>query len=276
MRRDSIVKQGLTKTKKLEVLLQDLKFLLHILNEAIKHANSSDEYLQLMVTVTRFGQKQDHCLYLGFLNREFVKGLSVHMACRITAKDKNLHLLWSRHGLDHMVGFTTRQFTALGMHEAANAQTPLECPTLDLKHPLLTVLHQAPLRFVQLYADSPHNSHHPVSGSVALCGLQHPQSQASVNKAAGEYIDHVQDCCTKMVGQLSLRLEAVSYLGDFWPVPLRAEDFFDQVALEALLETYPVVLPVMDVEDRNSKGLPGLHSLWADRYLFGVSRQGRL
>lgn len=209
-----------------------------------------------MPTLTRFRQKHDSIFYLGFLSTELVKGLSLHMACTMTAKDSNLHLLWSRHGLQFLCSFATKHFTALGMHEAANMQTSLELPTLDIKHPQLKVFHWAPLQFVQLYTDSPHchttpRHYHPVSGIVVLCGLLHLQSQASLNRSAEEYINHVHDCNRKMVGQLSLRIEAVTYIDHSRGIHsfYRPRDFINEVVLESLFQTFPLVLPILDSVD---------------------------
>lgn len=51
----------------------------------------------------------------------------------------------------------------------------------------------------------------------------------------------------KMVGQLSVRLEAVTFLDDSWGIPLilRPEDFINEVDLESLLENHTVILPFL-------------------------------
>lgn len=153
-----------------------------------------------------------------------------------------------------MVGCTTKQFSALGMHEVANAQTFLEKP-LDLKQPLLKV-HRAPLRFLQLYVHLPHchnmpKHHHLVTGCIVLCSLQHPQGKASLETQAIQHIQHVNDCSKKMFSQLSARLEAVIYLDEKFGIPsvLRPEDFINEVELESLLENYLLLLPFLDSQD---------------------------
>lgn len=77
------------------------------------------------------------------------------------------------------------------------------------------------------------------------------QSRASLETQAADYIQHVTDCSRKMVGQLSARLEAVTYLDDSWGIPLilRPEDFINEVQPESLLENHAVILPFLDTKD---------------------------
>lgn len=99
LKRHSMMKQCLARTDKFEVLELDLPFVLTLLQRAIDHTNRTDEVLKLVPSITRFGQKQDFPLYLGFLKRDKVAGMTVHFACNIRAKNKNTHLMWSRYGL---------------------------------------------------------------------------------------------------------------------------------------------------------------------------------
>lgn len=63
--RPTIQKQCLSNTSKFEVLFQDLKFVLGLLDQAIQAVNSNDDHIRLVPSVTRFGQKQDYPLYVG-------------------------------------------------------------------------------------------------------------------------------------------------------------------------------------------------------------------
>lgn len=118
------------------------------------------------------------------------------------------------------------------MHEVVNVQTRVDKTQMDVKHPILQVLNKKPLLFIQLYVDSPHCRFnlrylHPVSGSIVLCDLQHPHTKDSMLKVASDYIDRVRDVCLKMQGQLSSRLEYVTYIDKSAGIPtfLRAQDF---------------------------------------------------
>lgn len=97
--RPTFQKQCLSKKEKLEILFQDLKFVLGLLDQAIQAVNSSDDHIKFVASITRFGQKQDCVLYLGsFLEREQIEKVSVYFACTMNGKDKNTHLLLSRYG----------------------------------------------------------------------------------------------------------------------------------------------------------------------------------
>ena len=93
--RPTMRKQCLSETANFQVLFQDLAFVLEMLQGAIEHANKTDTSIVLVATLTRFGQKQDFLLPLGFLRREEVHALTVHYACLIAVKDPNLNVFWS-------------------------------------------------------------------------------------------------------------------------------------------------------------------------------------
>lgn len=61
-----------------------------------------------------------------------VRSMSVHAACNISRRDPDTLLMWSRSGLDQLVGTTGRLFTALGMHEADDFQTTLDHRPIDI------------------------------------------------------------------------------------------------------------------------------------------------
>ncbi|CAL8283106.1 unnamed protein product [Lota lota] len=82
----------------------DLHFVLQMLDSAVRHANRTDDDVSLMVTLTRFGQKEVEPVSLDFLDMQHVTSISVHAACTVSAKDPKTHLLWSRHGLQDIVG----------------------------------------------------------------------------------------------------------------------------------------------------------------------------
>ena len=79
-------KQCLSETANFHVLFQDLAFVLEMLQGAIEHANKTDTSIVLVATLTRFGQKQDFLLPLGFLRREEVHAVTLHYACSIAPK----------------------------------------------------------------------------------------------------------------------------------------------------------------------------------------------
>lgn len=256
MKRPTMVKQCLSKTGNFHILQQDLQFVMTLVQRAIQNANDSDEYVTLVPTVTQFGQKQDSPLYLDFLRSEEIECLTLHVACSIIHRDPDVHLFWSRNGLQKLVGTSCNMYSILGMHEAVNVQTRLNKRSLDLHQPLLDVFARTPVRFVQLYVESPHHHFdakhvHPISGLISLCNLQHHHVKSAMSRAADEYMERLQDLCIKMKGQFSLRLEYVTCLDHSWGIPqcLRAEDYINTPALENIFEMYPAVVPFMDSDD---------------------------
>lgn len=253
LKRASVMKQCLSQTAKFEVLPQDLEFILSLLQHAIDQVNDSDEHITVVATITKFGQKQANCFNLDFLHVGEVAGMAVHFGCDVAAKDPDLHLLWSRFGLQQMVGLSCPLYSVLGMHECINVQTPLDGRPVDLKHPILRVLADIPVRFFQMYVPSPHVRYnisvsHPISGLITLCGLQHQQVKVGMLNAANLYMEHLQDVSLKMVGQQGSRLEYVGFFSQTTGIPasIKAEDYFNLPALDSLMQEHPMVVPFMD------------------------------
>ncbi len=214
MQRPSIQKQCVFDTAKMNVLQQDLAFILGLLDKALMNANNSDEDVFIMVSLTKFGQKQEEPLILDFINTAHVTSMSVHTACNIKAKDPQVHILWSRYGLQDLVGVGGRLFSVLSMHEAVNFQTTLDKKRSNIKNTLLSLLSSKTVRFLQLYVVSPHvhlrmTHKHPVSGVISTCGLLHHQTRKAMYTRAQTYLQHMEDLKLKMVGQLKSRIEQV-------------------------------------------------------------------
>lgn len=203
--------------------------------------NSTDEDLLIMISVTKFGQKQEEPVILDFLDLKHVTSMSIHAACTITAKDPRVHILWSRYE----------------MHEAVNFQSNLDNKGMDVKQSLLSLFCANKLNFIQLYVVSPlvhlqmpHK--HPVSGVIAMCGLAHHQTHKSMVSRALAYLTHINNLKSKLVGQLKSRIEQVVYLGegDILPKVIKPKEYFCEEKLDELLATKPMVLPF--IEDENS------------------------
>lgn len=118
-----MVKQCLSRTEKFYVIPQDLDFIMIFLQCAIEKANESDNCVIIVPTTTKVGQKQDHCLYLGFLKTEKIESMSLHMACSIIPMDPDIHLFWSQYGLHSLVDPSRNMYSVLGMHKTVNVET---------------------------------------------------------------------------------------------------------------------------------------------------------
>lgn len=214
-RRPSLQKQISTNTSRYHVLKRDLFYILSLLDKATKNIGES-HLLKPALYLTVFGQKDEEILDVTDLVAPLgVASLSVHTACKVQAYHPDTHLLFSRFGLQDMVGPRESLYSILGIHEATNYQTDLDHRPLSLQQTLLDVLGaEGTLNFLQLYVDSPHVHiqmpyRHPVSGTLATCRISHPQFQQALMSRAVQYIDHVEDLTRKVDIQLGLRIEQV-------------------------------------------------------------------
>lgn len=86
-----------------------------------------------------------------------IKSLSVHYTCNVGAQDPQVSLLFSRYGLEDLMGVRGSLFSMLGIHEATNFQSNLDNLAMDIRQELLDVLVcPSQVTVLQLYVDSPH------------------------------------------------------------------------------------------------------------------------
>ena len=250
--RPTLQKQGTSNTARFNVLWQDLPFIMSLLDKAVEEANSC-RFLQVMLTLNQFGQKAPNTLELtDIVDVTDVKAVSVHLAVKFVAIDYDQHILFSRYGLQDLVGARGKLFSVLGMHEATNFQTNLDHLPIDVAKPLLAVLSKhGKLNFLQLYVDSPHCHlqmpfKHPVSGAIVTCGLSHPNSQMAMLSRASTYLRHMTDLKERLVAQLGCRIEQVlRFQGDV-PLCVDPSAHFDLEGLHALLRQRAMLVPFKD------------------------------
>lgn len=237
--RPTIQKQVSTNTSRYHVLKRDMCFILHLLDKAIKNIGVS-HLLKPTLYLTMFGQKDREALDVSDLVApRGATSLSVHTACKISATDPNIHLLFSRCGLQDLVGPRGSLYSILGIHEATNYQTDLDHLPHSLSPTLLDALGvEGKLTFLQLYVDSPHVHlqmpyKHPVSGTLVTCRMSHPQFQRSLLSRASQYMCHMEDLKEKLV-QLGLRIEQVRRFEKNIPWEIDPQEYFCQQALYML------------------------------------------
>lgn len=199
--RTTVRKQGTSDTARFHVLARDKEFILSLLDRAVAKANEC-HFLKVVCFLNQFGQKQTEGLMMGtVVQLTRIKSISLHFACNISAQDPRTSLLFSRYGLQDLVGVRGSLCTTLGIHKATNFHSNLDNLPMDVSEELLNavvLLPGAQLNFVQLYVDSP-QAHlqmpykHPVSGAIVTCGLSHPNFHVAVNQRAGTYLCHMTD-----------------------------------------------------------------------------------
>ncbi len=264
MRRDSIQKNSLSNPSRFNILAQDQQLVLGLLDRAINREHMPTEF-SVVMSMSMFGQKSTQPVDLDSLvEGSGIKSVSVHSACTLVPTRNNLgqqmHILWSRVGLEEVVGTRGSLYPALSMSQAANFQSNLDRRQMDVCRPLLNVVcngqeQRGSLNFLQLYTDSPHTHmsrmyKHPVSGTIATCDLLHHNTNAALHACAKEYIEHMCDLEEKMVKPLTCRIEQVRLFSEGgFPAVIRPETMFNQQSLWHILSTKPMILPFVDRED---------------------------
>ncbi|MGL5567401.1 MAG: hypothetical protein ACRDC4_16885, partial [Plesiomonas sp.] len=174
LERPTVFKTNLNDLNRMNIVGNDQPFILGLLMEAIKQANH-DPTLKIMIFIIKFGQKEKKPLdIVTLVKRDGIKSISCHAACTMSSKDPRVDLLWSRYGLQSVVGHRGSLYTSYGIPEATN----LDQHNITLERVLLDVFkgeqRYSDISFVQLYANTPHVhmafTKHPVSRVIATCG----------------------------------------------------------------------------------------------------------
>lgn len=157
--------------------------------------------MAILLSITKFEQKDDHEFDLCTLvNPDGAINVSYHAACTIQAIDLSMDVLWSRCGLQEVVGARGTLFPVYSMAEAANFQSNIDHMPLDVDPTLRQVLCEdgCNVNFVQLYAVTPHcyessTPRHPVSRVITMCDLHIEKHRRIILTNAERYVDYMED-----------------------------------------------------------------------------------
>ena len=107
----------------------------------------------------KHGQKSESFEELHILKSFDDVILSVHVALELAPIEENMHLLWSRCGLEEIVGAHGMMFPALSMAECANYRSNLDRRDLSISQDVKNCVigPSERITFVQFYATSPHH-----------------------------------------------------------------------------------------------------------------------
>lgn len=234
------------------IMPQDKYFILNILDEAIA-ATKLPPGSRTSLLVCQFGQKCEDAVDLDkIVDINQIHRISIHSAVTMSMSSYDVHLMWSRSGLEELVRSRGTMFSVLTLNDAANYQSNLNSNVLDISHDLRNLLTQPHnLTFIQLYADHPHRHplkccSHPVSGSIANSGIMHHQTTSRLARDARSYIQTFNDNASKMSSLINARLEVVtvSQVNELPGRRIEASDFIKVASLSALLEKHPLVIPL--------------------------------
>jgi len=104
LERPTLQKTNLFTLGRINILDADKKFVLHHLQQSVLDCNQ-DLDMAMLLTITKFGQKDSRRFDLRQLvSKDGIVNVSYHVACHIRAKDTSVDLLWSRSGLQDVVG----------------------------------------------------------------------------------------------------------------------------------------------------------------------------
>lgn len=257
MDRPSMQKAKFYDLSKFNVVAGDQGFVLMLLQKSIRKVSDSMQ-VKIMLTLSQFGQKMDDIIdYSGIVDVQYIKCVSLHTACNIHAKDPRVHLMWSRYGIEEVVGNRGSVFSTLCMNEAANFSSNLDHREIDITRTLRGVFKEAELgyslNFVQLYCNTPHSRMskvfmHPVSGCIVNCGLCHPRFLKVMTARAKNYLRHMSDLCLKFGPTVRARIEQVALFEHDLHHAMDSESTFDEHALSNLLMNKPLLVPFTDVK----------------------------
>lgn len=260
LQRPSIMKANLFDPGKMNVLPQDKGFVLSLLMSAVNEVNSNDKS-HVMVTITKFGQKSFGPFDLGALiEPEGVQSLSLHVGCSISGVEPSIDLLWSRVGLQEVVGRRGTLLASCSFSESANFHSNLDTFPMDLSFRLNLVFRQehCSINYVGLYSDTPQSMettqvNHPISHVITACGLQNPIRTQMLLTNARQYLNHMQDMSNKFQCPIKARIDAVFRFTDHCPVYVSPEVFFAEEVLDTMLEGSPMIIPFK--ADESGQGL---------------------
>ncbi|MEQ2163628.1 hypothetical protein GOODEAATRI_032232, partial [Goodea atripinnis] len=248
--RDTLKKTVLVNKGSMNILRQDKRFILSILDQAIA---TFDHHESIVVRpfVYKFGQKCQRPLEITEITfSSNIVGISVHVGCNLTPVNPNSTIFWARAGMEMVTGTRCKLYPCMGMHEAVNMQTTLGRMYLDISPDLIAITNMPSMNFFQMYVDSPHihnmsTFRHPVSGMVVTAGLSHPKYNSAISKRAEEYVLHMEDMARKSRCRFSLRIEQVVLLDNLYALPEKMSPvyFYNIMKIKDIFRRYPMVVP---------------------------------
>ena len=251
-KRPTIQRNNLSNLKGWNLSPGDQGFVLGKLDQALQALPIPDQ-VKPYVFATQFGQK-DHAVVdlAGDFNMAFIYNISIHSAFELSVT--SLHLLWSRTGLQELLGNRGIMYTALSFAECANYQSNLDHRKIDLSANLRSMsAFPGLITFVQAYATTPHRHpdryyQHPVTGCLATLGTLHPKTNKMLADRAQRFLNVMRENAEKLVGPITARLEFVTK-HDLLQMPtlsLDADKYINLGALRKVLREHALVIPFSD------------------------------
>lgn len=242
---DTLAKNNLMNLKKMFVLPADRQIILSVFQSSLEATDSVVPGMVPLLFSFRFGEKCRTPLLLPILDESGVEDICVHVG--IDIRNEFNDVLWCREGVNAVVGNRGQITSALSFFECVNFQSNVDDREINVSKQLLEVCRfPEHVRFVQLYANTPHRRAtlvpHSVSASILFAeGLLREPSYARLKRNTEEYIDEITNNFKQLRGS-TCRMEFVIAL----PVVVNkvfGTDYIDKDNLLQLLKDEPMIVP---------------------------------
>ncbi|CAM4652162.1 unnamed protein product [Leuciscus chuanchicus] len=280
--RPTIMKNDLGNLSRMNILHSNQRFILNLFQSCVNAINT-DIDISIVLTLSKFGQRDQRWFdFTKLVDTYGVKDVSYHAACNVHSSDPSIDLIWSRFGLQEVVGQRVTLFPVYCMMETANFQSNLDHLTIDVDRRLLDVvrLDKSKINFLQLYAVTPHchstaPAKHPVSRVITMCDMHIDWHRKMINANANRYVEHMEDLARKTVTGSYVRLEYVFLVGPHFDTLIQPSDFFTQPMISQLLETVPMLVPFRNTDGSGLSSVVNSVSTYLSGALHDVLHQAR-
>lgn len=241
----TLAKNDLSDLRRIFVLADDCSKLLAAVQSAV--SKIAVQHFKPVVFCFRFGEKMTAGISLSDFRADCIEKVTVHAAVDIACNTDGIELLWSRGGIQEVVGCRGTLSPCLSLFDCGNFQSNLDGKAMDIKPELRRVFcSPGKVTFVQLYADLPHmrpqTRVHPVSGIIAG-GLCFPTNMAlAFRRDAKKYIS-VMANNFGLLRSSTCRLEGVCELSEY-PDIVKGSDLIDVNRLASLLGQKSLLAPI--------------------------------
>ncbi|KAK6177833.1 hypothetical protein SNE40_005188 [Patella caerulea] len=243
---NTLKKNSLATMTKLHIAPDDQNEVFDILDDALRCVRPPNGF-ELYLYVFKFGERKSGTYDLGrIFDMSLIRSQTLHVAATF-ALCYDLGMLWSRDGIQRLVGSRGCLLSVLSFKEAGNFQTNLDGRSLDVS-PVARNLVCLPdeIRFVQFYGDVAHNYPstvmHPVSGSIVTAGMLHLTSRKNLERDAMKYIAVCKDNILLQGPDLKSRLEFVVAPENILEV-IEPSELFDRQNISDLLAREAMFIP---------------------------------
>ena len=241
---NTCMKNNLNDARIITILPDDQKVILNILQECIKSTEAPVGFKTIFFSF-RFGEKSTHGFDIPTKCSQAIDRVTAHFGVKLIPLT-GIDAMWSRQGLQSLIGNRGSLTSAMSFFESANFQSNLDGRNMDVTGELLNVCFEPQnVQFIQLYTDSPHLRpncrYHPVSGSIAITSAVNPVTKQSLDTDSEKYLSVVENDMT-LLQCLTCRLEFVTSLPrDIRR--LRPKDHMNIDHLCHLLGQHPLLTP---------------------------------